>query len=453
MIQAERVRQLNDKSVRAGRYVLYWMQASQRAEWNHALEYAVERANELKLPLAVYFGLTDDFPEANLRHYAFMLEGLREVQISLESRGIKLVVRRGSPEAGAVELSEDAALLVTDRGYLRVQKKWRRHVARKAHCPVIEVECDVVVPVGITSTKEEYSAATIRTKIHKRLDEFLRPLRARRLKADSSGLSLEGIDLSDLDAVLASLKVDSNVGRQSFYRGGTSRAKNHLSSFMEKKLADYAEKRNDPSLGIWSNMSPYLHFGQISPLYVALRVRGAKRVRSRSKDAYLEELIVRRELSVNFVNYNPHYDSYKCLHSWAVDTLEKHSRDKREFIYTRGELESADTHDPYWNAAMKEMALTGKMANYMRMYWGKKIIEWSSTPRAAFRTALYLNNKHFLDGRDPNSFAGVAWCFGKHDRAWTERPVFGKVRYMNAAGLERKFDIDRYVDSIARLET
>lgn len=452
MIQAERVRRLNERSVAGGRYVLYWMQASQRAEWNHALEYAVERANELELPLVVYFGLTEDFPEANLRHYAFMLEGLREVHSSLASRGIKLIVRRGSPEAGAVELSGEAALLVTDRGYLRVQKKWRRHVAAKAPCPVIEVECDVLVPVGVTSTKEEYSAATIRPKIQKRLDEFLRPLKARQLKADSLGLSLKGIDLSDLDAVLASLKVDPSVGRQGFYRGGTSRAKNHLSRFIEKKLADYAEKRNDPSLGIWSNMSPYLHFGQISPLYVALRVQGAKGVGVKSKGAYLEELIVRRELSVNFVNYNPHYDSYKCLHSWAIESLEKHSRDKREFIYTRGELESAKTHDPYWNAAMKEMALTGKMANYMRMYWGKKIIEWSSTPRAAFRTALYLNNKYFLDGRDPNSFAGVAWCFGKHDRAWAERPVFGKVRYMNAAGLKRKFDIDRYVDNIARLE-
>lgn len=431
--------------------MLYWMQASQRAEYNHALEYAASRANELGLPLLAFFGITDDFPEANLRHYVFMLEGLVETQRALAARGVQLVIRRGPPDAGALELSENAALTVMDRGYLRIQKEWRKRVARRARCAVIEVESDVVVPVEAVSTKEEYSAATIRPRIHRRLPEFLVPLRRRRLRTDSLGLDVGGLDLTEPAAVLRSLKTDATVPAQRFYRGGTSRAKRRLAEFIRTRLAGYAGDRNDPSLGICSNMSPYLHFGQISPLYVALQVGGARGVSRESKAAFLEELIVRRELSVNFVNFNEHYDSFKCLPDWAIRTLKEHARDKRGHVYGAKELERARTHDPYWNAAMTEMAVTGKMAGYMRMYWGKKILEWSDTPRAAFATALRLNNKYFLDGRDPNSFAAVAWCFGKHDRPWAERPIFGKVRYMNAAGLRRKFDMEAYVRAVRAL--
>jgi deoxyribodipyrimidine photo-lyase len=451
VIQPERLRLSNDRDVRRGRYVLYWMQASQRSEWNHALEYAVERANEIRLPVLAYFGITPAFPEANLRHYAFMLEGLRETSSALEKRGIKLVIRTEEPAAGAVALAKGAALLVADRGYLRVQKKWRAHAAKRSPCSMIEVESDVVVPVETASNKEEYAAATLRPKINRQLKSYLVPLKRRRPRKDSLGLGEAGLDLADVTAELKRLKPDGSVPRQEFYVGGTSQARRRLKDFIAHKLADYAERRNDPSLGTWSNMSPYLHFGQISPLYVALEIQNAKAAGRRNVDAFLEELIVRRELSANFVYYNKRYDSYRCLPGWAKDTLAEHSRDKREYVYTARRFESAATHDSYWNAAMREMTLTGKMANYMRMYWGKKILEWSRTPEAAFKTALRLNNKYFLDGRDPNSFAGVAWCFGKHDRPWKERPIFGKVRYMNANGLRRKFDIEKYVDSVSAL--
>jgi deoxyribodipyrimidine photo-lyase len=196
-------------------------------------------------------------------------------------------------------------------------------------------------------------------------------------------------------------------------------------------------------------MSPYLHFGQISPLYIALKVIKTSSI---SKEAYLEELIVRRELSHNFVFYNKNYDNFNCLPPWAVRTLNFHRRDKRQYLYSLEQFEKAKTHDSYWNAAQKEMVITGKMHGYMRMYWGKKILEWSKNPRNGFKIALHLNNKYELDGRDPNAFAGVAWCFGKHDRAWSEREVFGKIRYMNAAGLKRKFDIEAYVNKIQSLE-
>jgi deoxyribodipyrimidine photo-lyase len=451
VIHPERIREINEKPVRPGRYVLYWMQASQRAECNHALEYSIERANELGLPLLVYFGIADGFPEANLRHYAFMLEGLLETREGLRRRGIKLVARIEDPASGAAALAARAALLVTDRGYLRIQKKWRAGAARLSPCSMMEVESDVVVPVETVSDKEEYAAATLRPKIHRQLEKYLVPLRKRRLERDSLGLRTAGVDLSDVSSLLDRLRLDRSVPRQDFYVGGASRAGKLLRDFTRNKLRHYAEKRNDPSLGLCSDMSPYLHFGQISPLFVALEIQKAKGAGRVAKDAFLEELIVRRELSANFVHFNRHYDSYKCLPVWAAGTLKEHTRDKRPYVYTARQLESAATHDPYWNAAMHEMAVTGKMANYMRMYWGKKILEWSRTPQGAFRTALRLNNRYFIDGRDPNSFAGVGWCFGKHDRPWTERPVFGKVRYMNANGLRRKFDIEKYVEAVEEL--
>jgi deoxyribodipyrimidine photo-lyase len=348
-------------------------------------------------------------------------------------------------------MAADAALLVSDRGYTRLQKQWRHHVARHALCPVVQVESDVVVPVETASDKEEYAAATIRRKIHRHLNTFLIPLAETPVKRDSLGLKFDGLDIGDVDAALARLDLDRSVPRQDFYVGGTSRAKERLERFLAEKLDAYADGRGDPSLGIESHLSPYLHFGQISPLHVALRVLGARGKRPEAKDAFLEEIIVRRELSVNFVHYSPHYDSFRCLPAWARATLAKHAGDKREHLYTRKQLETVRTHDPYWNAAMREMVVTGKMHNYMRMYWGKKILEWSRSPQAAFGTMLALNNKWFLDGRDPNSFAGVAWCFGKHDRPWGERAVFGTVRYMNAGGLKRKFDMETYIQQMDRL--
>ena len=196
-------------------------------------------------------------------------------------------------------------------------------------------------------------------------------------------------------------------------------------------------------------MSPYLHYGQISPLYIALEVSNSE---SPGKNAYLEELIIRRELSMNFVFYNSHYNSFDCLPDWAKNTLLEHKKDKRNNIYSLNELENAETADPYWNASQKEMMVKGKMHGYMRMYWGKKIIEWIQDPKDAFEIALHLNNKYEIDGRDPNGYTGIAWCFGKYDRAWKERKIFGKVRYMNSNGLRRKFDVDRYVKKINHLK-
>lgn len=448
MIQPERVQMLNRKAEQTGRYVLYWMQASQRAECNAALEYALRLANERGKPLVVCFGLTDAFPEANLRHYRFMLEGLREAQTSLRERGIQMAVRLGQPDDVAVEFARDAVLAVTDRGYLRIQRQWRARAAERMPCPLTQVEGDVVVPVEAASPKEEYSAATLRPKIHRRLAEFLVPLREGLPRVDSLGLNLDSVPLADESHALSLLDIDRSVPASPLFRGGTTEAKRRLAEFMRNHLHHYADLRNDPNADAVSHMSPYLHFGQISPLYIALEVQKAG---GPGAEAYLEELLVRRELSMNFVLYNPRYDSHEGLPSWALKTLAEHERDAREYLYSRDELERAQTHDPYWNAAQQEMVITGKMHGYMRMYWGKKILEWTPSAAEAFRIALYLNNKYELDGRDPNGFAGVAWCFGKHDRPWASRPVFGSVRYMNANGLRRKFDADAYVRKVQRM--
>ncbi len=437
MIKKERIKYLNDKKFLKNDYIIYWMQQSQRVSYNHALEYAVFLSNKHNKPLIVYFGLTSNFPDANLRHYQFMFEGLKEVKNKIEKRGIKFVLKEFSPEKGIIDISKNACIIVVDRGYLKIQRKWRKIVSEKVKCPVVQVESDVVVPVEVASKKEEYAAYTIRNKINKNIDKFLNPVKKEKykgefLKDDFNCLRFKDISLK---------KIDKSVKPVESFKGGSNQAIKLFNLFIREKLDDYPEKRNDPNQNFVSNMSPYLHFGQISPVYIAEKIMSLE---NPSKKDFLEELIVRRELSMNFVFYNKNYDSFDGIPNWAKKTLKIHEKDKREYIYNLEGFEKAKTHDLYWNAAQKEMVKTGKMHGYMRMYWGKKIIEWTKKPRDAFDIAIYLNNKYELDGRDPNSYTGVAWCFGKHDRAWKERKIFGKIRYMNENGLKRKFDIDSY---------
>lgn len=452
MILPERVKQLNNGPLRSGDYVLYWMQQSQRAEYNHALEYAVGEANRLNLPLLVVFGLMDDYPEANLRHYAFMLEGLRETQATLAARGIKLAVQHGSPPEIALQNSSKAALIVCDRGYMKHQKAWRARVAEGAVCRVVQVESDVVVPVETVSSKAEYAARTLRLKINRHVPRFLVELEPVRSKHASLELHAESLDLDALEQVLRELKLDRSVAPvPEFFRGGTAVAKARFDHFIASSLKRYKDNRNQPGTDHVSHMSPYLHFGQISSLYLAIKAQKAMHGNEENTQVFLDELIVRRELSMNFVEYTSNYDVYACVPEWAKTTLNAHQHDRREHTYTRSELETGMTHDEYWNAAMAELKHSGYMHNHMRMYWGKKILEWSPTPEAAFTTTLAIMNKYFLDGRDPNSYANVAWLFGTHDRPWFERPVFGTVRYMAASGLERKAHPAAYLDKVANL--
>ncbi len=442
MIHKERIQPLNDNKIRKGRFVLYWMQASQRAEYNHALEYAVEQANLLQQPVLVFFGLSVTYLAANQRHYYFMLQGLKEAQQALHNRNIMMVIKHESPQKGIIPLASAASMVITDRGYLKIQRDWRRYTAAHIDCPLIQVESDVIVPVQVATQKEEYSAATLRPKITRALPDYISPVREQSSNAGLLDIQTDSIDLSHPEAVISRLSLDSSVKPVLEQRGGTETAKKLLAHFLDSVLQDYRDLRNDPAKDCSSHLSPYLHFGQISPLFIMHEV--SKSGYPAAQD-YLEQLIIRRELAVNFVYYNSRYDSIKCLPQWAQQALFRHAHDKRPYLYSRKELENAITHDNYWNAAQRQMVKTGTMHNYMRMYWGKKIIEWSGSPQEAFDTALYLNNKYHLDGRDPNSYAGIAWCFGKHDRPWRERPVFGSIRYMNDRGLERKFEMKDYV--------
>ncbi len=452
-IQPERVCVLNPRLIRKppqARYVLYWMQQAQRISDNHALSYAQIQANERHLPLVVVFALTDGYPGATLRHYRFMLEGLQELRKELKRRGLRFLLVRGEPDQVVTELGREAALVVVDGGYTRIQRQWRQQVAKNLECPLIEVESDCIVPPSVTTDKQEFGAYTIRRKINRNVGAFLSAVKLPKAARSAERLELSLPDFSgDIDDLLEQMKLDRSVPAVSQTLGGAQQAERKLLEFLENKLGRYAQDSRDPSIDGLSGLSPYLHFGQISANAIARRVLlegGA------GAESFLEQLIVRRELAVNYVLHNLQYDRYAGLPDWAKQTLGLHRSDKREYLYSIEELTQARTHDPYWNAAQKELLLRGTMHGYMRMYWGKKILEWSRTPERAFEIAVQLNDAYQLDGRDPNGYVGVAWCFGAHDRPWKERAIFGKIRYMNDKGLRRKFDIDRYVQKVAEME-
>ncbi|MBS0360046.1 MAG: deoxyribodipyrimidine photo-lyase [Proteobacteria bacterium] len=449
MIHSECLQVLCDAPVRPdGRYVLYWMQQSQRAEFNPALELAIEFANSLDLPVLVAFGLTA-FPEANARHYDFMLRGLAEVRARLTKRGVAFVIRKQPPHELVRGLASDAALVVCDRGYLRIQRAWREALAKDLGRRLIQVEGDAVVPVEVASDRHETAARTLRPKLQRLWDDFLNAVEPRPLHRRADGLAIASdVDLGDVPRLLHSLKIDQAVGPVRRFAPGEGAARSLLARFLDDGLERYARDRSRPEAGAASLMSPYLHFGQISPVEIVLAVRRASR--GEGSKAYVEELVVRRELAFNHVHFAPNYDRYTALPSWARQSLAAHRDDPRPAIYTAEQLEAADTHDPHWNTAMREMRTTGYMHNVMRMYWGKKILQWSPSPEAAFETALALNNRWFLDGRDANSFTNVGWLFGLHDRPWPNQPVFGAVRAMGQNSL-RKFDTAAYARQVEAL--
>jgi len=441
-IEKERIHALNGFDYSRGNYVLYWMQSSHRVQYNHSLFCACSLANKLKLPLLVFFGLHIGNPCYNRRNLQFLLEGLAETSEELRRKNIKMVVWMIDPVEGIINLAENASAVVTDFSYLKTSEDLTFRAAKSIKTRFIAVESDVVVPVRIASFKEEYAASSFRPKILKLINLYLNDLKAVNVNLSSLDFKFKGINLASLDSIIEKFEPVRKISPVDSLKGGNSNAVKILKSFINRKLDDYPEKRNHPSLDFSSHLSPYLHFGQISPVYIAKKILATE---SPGRDVFLEELIIRRELSFNFVYYNKYYDKFSSLSGWAMETLLKHESDPREYIYTKFEFEHACTHDDYWNAAQNELVTTGKIHNYMRMYWGKKIIEWTEGPDVAFEYMVYLNNKYALDGNDPNSYSGIAWCLGKHDRPWGERAIFGKVRYMNDKGLKRKFDMEPYL--------
>ena len=441
-----RVRTIADGSSGKGS-VVYWMSRDQRAEDNWALLFAQELALERRVPLAVVFCLVPTFLGATARQYGFMLRGLSQTEHALRAKGISLVLLRGEPgrEIPFFAREHDVSVLVTDFDPLRVKRQWKQDVASSLSLPFYEVDAHNIVPCWVVSTKQEYGAYTLRPKIHRLLPQFMEPFP----ELCSHPFPWRDFPQSvDWKAAEEGFAVDRGVGEIHWVEPGARAGRAMLAGFVDTRLREYPEKRNDPSNDALSGLSPYLHFGHVSPQRVALDVL-ASDAPAGAQEVFLEELVVRRELSDNFCFHNPDYDRVSGFPAWARRTLDDHRADPRPYLYGRRELESAMTHDPLWNGAQEEMVATGKMHGYLRMYWAKKILEWTSTPEEALETAIYLNDRYELDGRDPNGYAGIAWSMGGvHDRAWGERPVFGKIRYMSHAGCARKFDVNAYLRSV-----
>ncbi len=427
--------------------VVYWMQRDQRAADNWALVYAQEQAIRLQRPLEVVFCLSPGFPGANIRHYGFMLAGLEETAQRLKQRKIPFHLLNGdAPRVLPEWLAErQAGMLVTDFNPLRLTLDWRHQVADRIRIPFHETDAHNIIPCRFLSGKPEYSAFTLRKKVERFLPEFLIQIPA--VGTHPFPGAVEDGSPAGWKALKDTLRVDRDVPEVTWLKAGEEAAVSAMRRFLTLRLDQYAVDRNDPVKEGQSNLSPYLHFGQLSAQRLALEVQSA-RADGTSKQAYLEELIVRRELSDNFCLYNPEYDRSKGFQPWAGITLGKHRDDRREYLYSPDEFEQGRTHDPLWNAAQREMVHRGKMHGFMRMYWAKKILEWSRSPEDAVETAIWLNDKYSLDGRDPNGYAGIAWAIGgTHDRPWAERPVFGMIRYMNYQGCQRKFDVEKYIRS------
>ncbi len=424
--------------------VIYWMSRDQRVHDNYALLFAQHLAVKNNRSLGVVFNLVPDFLEATIRQYGFMLKGLAEVEKELAAYNIPFFLLSGDPvkELPRFIKNNNASILVSDFDPLRIKRKWKKNAAEKIDIPFYETDAHNIVPCRYVSGKQEFAAYTIRPKIHRYLPEFLAEFPRLRKMKKSEGFASA---LTDWDRAYKNLNVNKDVKEADWIKPGEQNALQALKSFLENRFDKYAEERNDPTKDAQSNLSPYLHFGQLSAQRIALEVKkyGGN---PESEKAFLEELIVRKELSDNFCFYNREYDSFTGFPGWAKETLNQHKDDKREFVYTKEQFENAQTHEDLWNAAQNELIKTGKMHGYMRMYWAKKILEWTNTPQYALNVAIYLNDKYELDGRDPNGYTGCAWSIGGvHDRPWTERDVFGKIRYMNRNGAKRKFDIEAYV--------
>jgi len=450
MTDPSRKRILKDGSMGSGP-VLYWMSRDQRVQDNWALLASQEAALETGRPLEVCFTLADSFLEAPLRAYDFMLKGLEKVAEELNTLRIPFNFLLGDPVQNLSRLvrEKDISLIVCDFDPLKIKRKWKDSLSERISIPFHEVDAHNIVPCWLASDKQEYAAYTFRPKIRRKLDHFL---------TDFPGMTPQrqdpppGSEKLPLRETLDRIRCDRKAGPVKWIEPGSGAALDKLRDFIRNRLQGYSARRNDPGLNWLSDLSPYLHFGHICAQRVAMEILRSSSP-SENQEAFLEELIVRKELADNFCFYNSLYDSVSGYPAWARKTLKEHRNDQRQFQYSFLELEEGRTHDPLWNAGQKEMVHRGKMHSWMRMYWAKKILEWTSCPEEAHSTALRLNDRYELDGRDPNGYTGIAWSLGGvHDRAWPDRPIFGKIRYMNFNGAKRKFNVQRYLDYSENLE-
>jgi deoxyribodipyrimidine photo-lyase len=432
----DRVRLLNQGIEGAGD-VVYWMSRDCRLRDNAALLFAQSIAIDKKQHLRIIFD--SNFVAVSQRQKPFLISGLQDLAMKCKDFNLSFEFLNGESWRTFAEFSKSNKIccIVTDFSPLKYSKALKSRFCEIATVPIYEVDAHNIVPLWLASLKLEFAAYTIRPKITKLSPIYL---------TEFPKLQFHPYGTAEITSF------ENFFDGVNELKSGESQANIKLSQFIENKLDNYAELRNDPSLNFQSGLSPYLHFGMISAQRVAMEVQKAD-ANPDSKAAFLEELIIRKELSDNFCYYNPNYDNFNGFHNWAQTTLNEHRHDQRGFLYSLEQFENAETNDKYWNAAQMEMMITGKMHGYMRMYWAKKILEWTRSPEEALDFAIILNDKYALDGCDPNGYTGIAWSIGGvHDRAWSERPVFGKIRFMNDSGLKRKFDIEKYVENIKLLQ-
>ncbi len=435
--------------------VVYWMQRAERGRDNHALDKAIACGDALGLPVVAYFAGIKNFPHANLRHYAFLNQGLPDIEEHCAERGVGFVMRRAPHEDHERFFADVGAVMVIgDENPMREPERWRVRLGQALRVPFWTVDADVIVPSKLLG-KAQFSAAVARPRLYGALAEFLTPFH--NPNAAHEWKAPRGLQADDVRADMTRgwQDFDRSVKPVEAWKGGHKAALERLHTFCTDMLTSYDRDRAHPETDGSSKMSPYLHFGHIGPQTIALAVQAAAKdhpTLRAAKDSYFNELIVWRELAINFVRYQPEYDSPGCADHWAVETIAEHDRDERAVLYTLAQMETARTHDELWNAAQIQMVRYGWMHNYLRMYWAKKIVEWTPNVETAMKWAIYLNDRYFLDGRDPNGYSGIAWSMlGKFDRAWFDRPIFGKRRYMSAASTGKKFYSALYIQQMNAL--
>jgi deoxyribodipyrimidine photo-lyase len=446
MVDKRRIRILNGGNAIYGSIAL-WMSRDQRINDNWALLFAQELARERKAPLVVIFCLVPQFLNATIRQYGFMIKGLQEVEENLKKMNIPFLLLTGLPGIEIPKFINKYRIgtIVADFNPLRINIGWKEAVIKNIDIPFYEVDAHNIVPCWMASSKQEYAAYTIRPKLRRLLPDFLKPFPHLKKHPHNWG---EKFISSDWARCLKTPDVDRTVNEVGWIESGEKAAFRAMKKFIRNRFALYDKQRNDPVTDGQSGLSPYIHFGQISAQRIAIEAHEAIAGKN-SRDAFLEELIIRRELADNFCFYNTNYTNVEGFPAWAKKTLNEHRNDRRNYLYTLEQFENASTHDDLWNTAQMEMVKKGKMHGYVRMYWAKKILEWTESPEQAMEIAVYLNDRYELDGRDPNGYTGIAWSIGGvHDRAWNERPVFGKIRYMSYNGLKTKFDIKEYIKKV-----
>ena len=434
------------KTLRTGRFsgkaVLYWMQRDKRVYDNWALIASQYTAIKNRVPLYVCFQYTGDNRESNTRQYEFLFKGLEQTAQTLEQHNIRFLLLKGNAKDTIPKLIQEHSIgtLIVDYSPLKVYKNRIKKVLEKVQIPFFQVDAHNIVPVWKASDKKEFAAHTIRKKITNNLVDYLTEYP--KIIKHPYGEKRE--NKFSLLEIMDNLNIDVSVQSVSWFEPGESAANKSL-ILLNKSLNNYDVHRNDPNKNALSNLSPYFHYGHLSSQRAVLEIKKFN-IPQNDKAAFIEQVIVRKELADNFCEYEINYDYFDGFHPWAQNTLNQHRNDEREYLYPKQQFEEAETHDDLWNAAQNQMMITGKMHGYMRMYWAKKIMEWSPSPEIAQQIAIDLNDKYQLDGRDPNGYTGIAWSIGGiHDRAWFERPVYGKIRYMNYNGCKSKFDVAKYI--------